>query len=80
MKARYKLGMFIKTKETDDTESEVGIIDAIVIRKDGVFYTLTDSNRSEVAEEEIGSVYKEWKPRASKESPKRARKPKAVAA
>jgi hypothetical protein len=74
MKARYKIGMLVKINETSDTPEVWGMIEAIIIRTDGVHYQLSD-DKGEITEKEISSVFKEWKARTPKEgTTKRARK------
>lgn len=64
-RAKYKLGQFIKTTETEEQASESGVIEEIRTREDGHSYMLTGLDGA-VAEEDVAAVYRPVVPRQPK--------------
>lgn len=62
MKARYKIGMLVQTKESEGVEATIGSIEGVLTTASGVKYLLADGE-TQVAEGDIEKVYKEWKQR-----------------
>lgn len=67
MKAKYKLGTFVKIAETADVPPHYGAVEAIVQTVDGTKYGITGLDDN-VSESEIAAAFREIKPRATKTS------------
>lgn len=81
MKARYKIGTFVKVGETEDAAASYGAIEEVRLTLEGVTYKVTNLDDA-VSESEIVAAYREVKPRASKprNAKPRTRKSKAAEA
>lgn len=73
MRAKYKLGQFIQTKAKGDELPTTGVIEAVVLRKEGASYQLI-GNDEEVLEGDVAAVFRPVTPRASKPRAEKAEK------
>ncbi len=65
MKAKYKLGQFIQTAETTEVPALTGVIDTVILRTEGVSYTVKGTE-DEITEEEVAAVFRPVTPRRPK--------------
>ncbi len=65
MRPRYKIGQFIQTVESEESASATGIIEAVVIRAEGVSYQISTS-QDEVNEGDVAAVFRPVTPRKPK--------------
>lgn len=80
MRAKYKVGQFIQTKEGDNGEvPATGVIEAVVIRADGVSYQLPNLE-TEVAEDQVAAVFRPVTPRKPKAAGEKKASKKAAKA
>lgn len=65
MRAKYKVGQFIQTKDSEESPTTTGVIEAVVIRKEAVSYQLIGQD-TEILEDDVAAVFRPVTPRKPK--------------